>query len=136
LKVAHCQTGENALLENIINVFLAPQVVFEVEKLSRHVFASSSCGLCGKGSIEAVHQHFPPVSVPMEISAEVLRGLPGKLRQAQAAFAQTGGIHAAALFTRDGELEMLHEDVGRHNAVDKVIGEALLKGSFPLEDRI
>ena len=135
-EIAHCQTGENAHFGNIINVFLRPGVEFDIEKLTRHVFASSSCGLCGKASIESVHQQFPPVEGELSVSAAVLRSLPEKLKQAQEAFARTGGVHAAGLFTTEGELVTTHEDVGRHNAVDKLIGRALLHGEFPLASRI
>ena len=134
--VAHCQTGEHAHLANVINVFLAPGVEFDFQQLSRHVFASSSCGLCGKASIESVHQHFPPVQNDLRVSASLLQQLPGRLSSAQEAFAQTGGIHAAALFAAGGELLTVHEDVGRHNAVDKLIGRTLLHRCFPLEDHI
>ena len=136
VEIAHCQSGENAGLGNIINVFLAPGVKLDLGKLSRHVFASSSCGLCGKGSIESVHQHFAPVRSELRVRAEILSELPERVRGAQEAFAQTGGMHGAAVFTVAGELEWVHEDVGRHNAVDKVVGEALLAGKLPLDDRI
>ncbi len=121
---------------NILNVFLSPRVEVDFERLTRHVFASSSCGLCGKASIEAVHQQFPPVSSKMIFSAELIAGLPQKMRQAQPAFAQTGGLHAAALFDTSGKLLVLREDVGRHNAVDKVLGHAFLNNLVPLNAHI
>ena len=124
---------ESEVPENTLNVFLASSVEIDFARLTRHVFAASSCGLCGKASIESVHQHFPPVSSTFTIPADVLIQLPGLLRSAQQAFALTGGLHAAALFDAQGQLEVLREDVGRHNAVDKVIGHAFLNGRFPLD---
>jgi FdhD protein len=119
---------------NVINVFLrnAP----DLERLKRHVFVSSSCGLCGKASIESVHQHFKPLKTRLQVATEVLLGLPEKLRDAQKAFARSGGLHAAGIFSRVGELIVSREDVGRHNAVDKVIGHGLLHGLLPFKDHI
>jgi FdhD protein len=127
---------------NIINVFLAPKVVVDVDSLSRHVFASSSCGICGKATIDSIHQHFPPVSpVPsagsdLRVSPDVLNTLPGKLRGAQRGFDRTGGLHAAGLFDPTGKLIALREDVGRHNTVDKLLGYALLRKMTPLDRHI
>lgn len=126
LEIAPCQRGDAADRGNILNVFLAPSVEFDFERLTRHVFASSSCGLCGKASIESVHQHFAPIESEMRIHPDTLRGLPGKLRARQDTFSQTGGLHAAALFDLDGTLLAAREDIGRHNAVDKVLGERFL----------
>jgi FdhD protein len=134
VEIAPCR-GSDAP-ENTLNVFLSPRVKLDFKKLTRHVFASSSCGLCGKASIEAVHQHFPPIAGKKELTATVLAGLPEKMRAAQATFAQTGGLHAAAIFDLDGKLLVLREDVGRHNAVDKVLGWAFLKNKVPLESAI
>lgn len=136
VEIAHCQQGEAAQLGNTLNVFLAPSVVVDFEQLTRHVFASSSCGLCGKATIESVHQHFPPISSSVRIAAETMLQLPAKLAAQQPTFDQTGGLHAAALFTATGELLVLREDVGRHNAVDKVLGWALLNGPFPPAEHI
>jgi FdhD protein len=96
----------------------------------------SSCGLCGKASIESVHQHFPPLKEVPRISAEVIRLLPEKLIPAQSTFAKTGGLHAAGLFDLAGNLLAVREDVGRHNAVDKVLGWAFLKSILPLREHI
>lgn len=131
IEIAHCQQGEAAQLGNTLNVFLAPTVVVDFEQLTRHVFASSSCGLCGKATIESVHRQFPPVESQACATPEVLLQLPAKLAAQQVTFDQTGGLHAAALFTAAGELLVLREDVGRHNAVDKVLGWTLLNGPFP-----
>jgi FdhD protein len=131
VEIAPCLEGDAA--ENTLNVFLAPAVEVDFEQLTRHVFASSSCGLCGKASIDAVHQHFPPVESKLTISAKVLAQLPDRMRAAQQTFAQTGGLHAAAVFDSRGKLVVLREDVGRHNAVDKVVGYGLLDGLLPFE---
>ncbi|MEY2429063.1 MAG: FdhD protein [Verrucomicrobiota bacterium] len=131
VEIAPCLEG--ATPENIINVFLAPSVEIDFGQLTRHVFASSSCGLCGKASIEAVHQHFPPVESDVAIRAGVVASLPERMREAQRTFAQTGGLHAAAIFDAKGKLLVLREDVGRHNAVDKVIGYGLLEDKLPFD---
>ena len=125
-EIAHCKEGEAAQLGNTLNVFLALNVEVDLESLTRHVFASSSCGVCGKATIEAVQQNFPPVVSDVRFSPEIITGLPAKLREAQATFEQTGGLHAAAMFDARGKLLVLREDVGRHNAVDKVVGFGLL----------
>jgi FdhD protein len=134
IEIAPCVEGENE--GNILNVFLAPKVSVDLERLTRHVFASSSCGLCGKASIEAVQQQFPRIITTVRVSTEVIAGLPEKMRSAQTAFAETGGVHAAALFDIEGKLIVIREDVGRHNAVDKVIGQVFLKGMLPLSGHI
>ncbi|MGV3771528.1 MAG: formate dehydrogenase accessory sulfurtransferase FdhD [Verrucomicrobiales bacterium] len=136
VEMAHCSSGENADLRNILQVFTAPRVKINLKKLTRHVFASSSCGLCGKATIESVHGRFPPVESTLQVSSEVISKLPETLRKAQKAFDLTGGLHAAALFSANGELKVLREDVGRHNAVDKVIGHAFLQGALPLTHSI
>jgi FdhD protein len=136
VEVAHCETGEAANLGNVINVFVAPTVRLNLDELTRHVFASSSCGLCGKASIESVHQHFAPIKNAPPVRAEVLRSLPEKLIPEQTAFSKTGGVHAAALFNLEGELLVLREDVGRHNAVDKVLGWAFLNQKLSLQQTI
>ena len=107
-----------------------------LERLSRHSYTSSSCGVCGKTSVELVYQALPFPEQPggWQIDPALLHTLPGKLRQAQQLFAQTGGIHAAGLFASDGHLLHFAEDVGRHNALDKVIGHAYLNSLLPLSD--
>jgi FdhD protein len=121
---------------NVIGVELAPHVQLDFDRLTRHVFASSSCGLCGLATIEAVHHNFPPLDADSIVDAETLLLLPERCRAAQAVFGRTGGLHAAALFDGDGELLVLREDVGRHNALDKVLGEALLEDRLPLDELI
>ncbi len=121
---------------NIINVFLAPHIELDLDRHARRVFASSSCGLCGKASIEQVHCHFPPASSFLRVSAETLSALPDRLRAAQEVFDRTGGLHAAGLFDNRGDLVAIREDVGRHNAVDKALGWAYLGGLLPLSRHI
>ena len=133
-EIAPCQQGDAT--ENILNVFVAPSVEVDFARLTRHVFASSSCGLCGKASIEAVHQHFPPVESRAKTTAKTILRLPESLRAAQATFDATGGLHAAAIFDTKGKLIVLREDIGRHNAVDKVIGHGFLHGRLPFDKHI
>lgn len=121
---------------NVMNVELAAGVRLDLEQLTRHVFASSSCGLCGKATIESVHQHFPPLRSTVMVDATLLLGLPERSRPVQAVFERTGGLHAAAVFDLRGTLVVLREDVGRHNAVDKVLGYALLNDCFPFAEHI
>ena len=104
---------------------------FDAAKLSRHVFSSSSCGICGKATIEAALQQFPPIKSAPTIDAATLLQLPEKLSAAQETFQRTGGLHACALFDENGELLLLREDVGRHNALDKLIGHQLLTKQLP-----
>jgi FdhD protein len=125
LDICSAQSGGPA---NVIDVRLTHPDAVNLDQLSRHVFTSSSCGLCGKATIESIRQHCPPLpprQSPLTDSATIL-SLPAKLRARQATFEATGGLHAAALFSTVGEIEVIREDVGRHNAVDKVLGRALL----------
>ena len=118
--------------ENVLNVLLAPDVHVDFQKLTRHVFASSSCGICGKSTIESVQATFPPIESNVSVSAKTISLLPAVMRKTQAEFDRTGGLHAAAIFDRTGKLLVLREDVGRHNAVDKVLGHCLSQNS-PLD---
>lgn len=121
---------------NVLGVFLSPGVQVDFARLTRHVFASSSCGLCGKASIDAVHQHFPPINCDLSVTAELLATFPRRLRNAQQVFERTGGLHAAGVFTLSGELVVAREDIGRHNAVDKVLGYGLLQDLLPFREHI
>jgi FdhD protein len=121
---------------NVLDVFLAPGVTIDFAQLTRHVFASSSCGLCGKASIESVHRHFKKLNSRLSVNGATLLALPPQLRRQQAAFELTGGLHAAAIFDSRGQLVVLREDVGRHNAVDKVLGFGLLNGRLPFDRHI
>jgi FdhD protein len=133
MRAEHCDRNQDG---NVLNVLLAPEVPVDFARLTRHVFASSSCGLCGKATIESVHAQFPPVQSGLVIDSGLLATLPEKMRAAQPAFDRTGGLHAAAIFDPQGRLIVLREDVGRHNAVDKVVGHCLLNGPFPLDSHI
>ena len=135
LAVEPCQRPANTE-GNIVNVFLSADCRFDPDQLTRHVFASSSCGLCGRASIDAIHQHFDPVYSKATVTTGTLLGLPEQLHRAQPGFKRTGGLHAAALFHSDGRLLVLREDIGRHNAVDKVLGHALRAGWLPLADHV
>ena len=121
---------------NVLNVFLSQDVKVNFARLTRHVFASSSCGLCGKATIEAVHQHFKPVHSKRTIESGTVLQLPGRMRRQQEAFERSGGLHAAAVFDSKGTLVVLREDVGRHNAADKVIGYGFLQSQLPFDAHI
>ena len=121
---------------NVTHVFLAPTVAIDFAQLTRHVYASSSCGLCGKASIDAVHRHFPKLKSRLKIRAGVLLQLPDRLRRGQEAFERTGGLHAAAAFDARGRQIVLREDVGRHNAVDKVVGHGFLNRLLPFDRHV
>jgi FdhD protein len=109
---------------------------FDPGRLERHFYTSSSCGVCGKGALEAVAVHAAPVESGLRVSAAAVAALPDRLRAAQPTFAVTGGLHATGLFDAAGELLCVREDVGRHNAMDKVIGWAFGTGRLPLADAI
>jgi FdhD protein len=118
---------------NVLDLALAPGVPPPDDGVERRFYTTSSCGVCGKASLDAVRTRtvFSPAEDPVQLSAEVLFGLPDALRAAQKVFDSTGGLHGAGLFTADGTLLAVREDVGRHNAVDKVLGHALLTGGVP-----
>jgi FdhD protein len=122
---------------NIVNVELRDGREPDLRPLERHFFTTSACGVCGKASLEQLELRGCPVIPPgPEVATETIYSLPEKLRAAQGLFEATGGLHAAALFDAGGELVALREDVGRHNATDKLIGWALLDGRIPLGDHI
>ncbi len=122
---------------NVVVAKLAPEAEPDFEKMRRHFFAASSCGICGKASIDSVRSRTLAAPNPdFRLDPEVLVRLPDSLRESQAVFGRTGGLHAAALFDASGKLLVLREDIGRHNAVDKVIGWALLEDRVPLSDAI
>jgi len=134
LDLLPCRDQAGGKEGNVMNAVLAPGVTVDFERLTRHVFSSSSCGVCGKATLDAVLQSFPPVKSATAFAPQKLAALPTQLRAAQPAFAATGGLHACALFNAAGELESVHEDVGRHNAVDKALGRALLTRGLPLSN--
>jgi FdhD protein len=123
---------------NLIRVDLAEDCAPRVAGLARNFVATSSCGLCGKTSLEQVFASIPPALVADEarVAGEVLQEIPSRVRAAQSVFDQTGGLHAVAAFTFAGELMALYEDVGRHNAFDKLVGAAALGGSPDLDQCI
>jgi len=124
---------------NTVDVILAGGVEAHreaVARATRELYATSSCGLCGKASIDRIRTSAPPLTSQIEPEPELLLTLPALLLEAQTGFAQTGGLHAAGLFTPDGALEIVREDIGRHNAVDKVLGWRLREDRVPVDDRI
>lgn len=124
--------------QNVVRVVLRPDAEVDLQRLERHFYTTSSCGVCGKASIDALQLAHCPI-LPNDgptISAQELFQLPERLRAAQEVFDTTGGLHAAALFRLDGTLEALREDVGRHNAVDKLIGMRLIERNLDFRDRI
>lgn len=131
--VAYCPDEEQPELKNIVNVVLVDQGR-KIES-ARRLWSNSSCGLCGKATLEAIHQVCRPIASSLIVSSELLLSLPSRLREAQANFERTGGIHAVALFDVQGSLLVLREDIGRHNAVDKVLGAALA-GALALPETV
>ncbi|WP_269858857.1 formate dehydrogenase accessory sulfurtransferase FdhD [Streptomyces sp. RPT161] len=132
-------TDDGSNTYNVVDVSLAPGVPVPDITLERNVYTTSSCGLCGKASLDAVETttRWPLSDSPeVRLDPEVLAVLPDRLRAAQRVFDRTGGLHAAALFTPDGELLDVREDVGRHNAVDKLVGRALQQGLLPLSGSV
>jgi FdhD protein len=109
---------------------------FDETLLRRNFYASSSCGICGKATLDDVEVHCAPLAPGPQVAPAVIQGLPEALRAGQRVFEQTGGLHAAGVFSASGELRSVREDVGRHNAVDKVVGEALLSGELPMTERL
>ena len=129
-------TEDGSNTYNVVDVRLAPGVPVPDITLERNVYTTSSCGLCGKASLDAVRTTarwtLDDQNTPVRIEPETLTALPDRLRAAQRVFDRTGGLHAAALFTPEGELLDVREDVGRHNAVDKLVGRAVQQGLLPL----
>jgi FdhD protein len=125
--------NRGALRGNVVRVELTADAMPDLAKMRRHFFAASSCGICGKASIDSVRARaMQPPNPGFRLDPDVLVKLPDALRASQAVFGRTGGLHAAALFDAEGKLLVLREDIGRHNAVDKVIGWALLENRMPL----
>ncbi len=129
VRVVPCVNVKKEEEGNVMRAELHPSVDIDPSRWQRNFYTTSSCGVCGKSSIEAVHvQCQRPMELFGPVDPDIIIALPERMRQAQTIFRHTGGIHAAALFNREGKLLLLREDVGRHNAVDKVIGAALLVG--------
>jgi FdhD protein len=134
-RVAYCDDLEDEEQRyNVVTVTLEGS--FDAARLRRNFYATSSCGVCGKAALDDIEIRCAPVAPGPEVPVSVLVALPDKLREAQKVFERTGGLHAAGLFTPAGELVAVREDVGRHNAVDKVIGEQVLAGEIPLTDHV
>ena len=142
--IAYCEENDSdaqdsdvSSLQNIINVQLREELNLDAQSgWQRNFHANASCGLCGKMTIDSVRQQVSPVKSGFRLNQSVLYGLNDRLRQAQSVFEKTGGLHAAGLFNAEGELLIVREDIGRHNAVDKVIGQALLSDLVPLDRHI
>ena len=138
-KISYCvdRTVAEEQLFNIVNVELSGNKEYDLRSLDRHFYTTSACGVCGKASLEQLELRGCPVVSPgPEVTPETIYSLPDKLREAQGLFDATGGLHAAALFDADGNLVALREDVGRHNATDKLVGWALMEGKLPLGGHI
>jgi FdhD protein len=136
-EISYC-LDESPQEYNIVSVRLRDGVSIDPDLLSRNFYTTSSCGVCGKASIEAVEATgctLLPFGT-LAMGADRIAGLPDRLLEGQATFRKTGGLHAAGLFDAEGKLEILEEDVGRHNAVDKVIGQGFLNGALPWHDRV
>jgi FdhD protein len=137
--INYCRKGEvdEEQRYNIVNVELRAGIDPDLHTLERHFYTNSSCGVCGKASLEALEIRGCPVLPPgPTVTAELVYSLPDQLRRAQGLFDVTGGLHAAGLFDSSGRLVALREDVGRHNAIDKLVGWALLQDRLPLSDHI
>ncbi|MBP9665442.1 MAG: formate dehydrogenase accessory sulfurtransferase FdhD [Pyrinomonadaceae bacterium] len=146
-QIRHCglkiRTGKgvidraSALNSNTIRVDLNEGVEIDLKRLERHFYTSSSCGVCGKSSIEALRTGVKPLPENgLTVNEQMIHSLPSRLRETQSLFDETGGLHASALFTADGAPDIVREDVGRHNALDKVIGRNFLDGGLPLSERV
>jgi FdhD protein len=136
LTIRYCggRAEDGVNLYNVLDVTLAPGVQPPSLDITRNFYTTSSCGVCGKASLDAVRliSRFSPSDDAATVAATTLKAMPGQLRSAQKVFASTGGLHAAALFSVDGTMHVVREDIGRHNAVDKVIGWALEHERIPL----
>jgi FdhD protein len=134
-RVAYCDSlpGEEQQY-NVVSVTLNRP--FDFDRSKRNFYATSSCGVCGKAALDDIEVRCAPVSTGTRVAGETLLALPAALRKAQKVFERTGGLHAAGLFSADGDLVSVREDVGRHNAVDKIVGEQLLAGHVPLVDHV
>lgn len=133
----HCFIACAENKENVIQVELNPRVTPQLKNTERNFYTTSSCGVCGKASINAIRtvsEHYEATKDTFTVDAEMLYLLPAILQRRQEVFAETGGLHASALFTTDGELVMVREDVGRHNALDKLIGAAMNNHMLPLDN--
>lgn len=134
--IKHCGKFPDA--QNTVRIDLQPETKINFKRLERNFYTTSSCGVCGKNSLEALATGAKKIEIKErpKVSAKTIHGLPEKLRRAQLVFDKTGGLHAAALFDCEGNFIDVREDVGRHNAVDKIIGARFLENNLPLENKI
>jgi FdhD protein len=132
--VAYCELPPEEQHFNVVTVRLTR--AFDAGKVQRNFYATSSCGICGKASLDHVDVRCAPLPTGPMVAGSVIAGLPDALREWQRIFEQTGGLHASGLFDPEGNLLALREDVGRHNAVDKIVGRALLEDALPLHERV
>jgi FdhD protein len=134
VSIVYCDLPPDEQQFNVVTVELGRP--FDPESVKRNFYASSSCGVCGKASLDQVRVMCTPITPGLSVEASVIERLPETLRKTQRIFEQTGGLHASGLFDPEGRADSVREDVGRHNAVDKLVGQALLGGRVPLSDRI
>jgi FdhD protein len=137
--IEYCTDAGAEHPENVVNVTLTDAAASRLDRIfdaRRNVTTNTSCGMCGRLTIESLRVGGPPVGSSWTIAAAKIVAIPDRLRESQAVFDQTGGLHAAGLFTRDGVLDGIAEDVGRHNAVDKVVGRLLMQDRLPLSDHL
>jgi FdhD protein len=135
--VEHCRHPEHPEAHNIVDVYLLGAAASGLDRLlaeRRNVVTNSSCGMCGRVTIESLQKRLRPVDLTWTMKRETVAALPDRLREQQITFAETGGLHAAGLFQPDGTCELMAEDVGRHNAVDKVVGAMVLSDRLPLNN--
>jgi FdhD protein len=136
-RISYGRAADGCATGNVVEVLLRPERLVDIGALQRHFVAASSCGVCGRTSIDGLRARGTPIpNTAFRITPDLLTHLPAVLRAAQRVFGRTGGLHAAGLFEADGTLVAAREDIGRHNAVDKVIGDALLHERLPLGDSV
>jgi FdhD protein len=137
LSIRHCLQTKPEAKGNVIRVKLSPDVIFDEKKLSRNFYMTSSCGVCGKTSIEAIaFSCLLQNNKPFAVKSDIILSLNEKIMAQQLVFKHTGGLHAAALFSKNGDFLCLYEDVGRHNAADKLFGNYFLENQLPLHEHI
>lgn len=134
--LAHCPTDDGDSARNVVNLNPTDPAIVDPARWQRNFYATSSCGICGKASIDSIRQVAAPIDSTIRVGSAALQRFAAELRWAQTVFRQTGGLHAAALFDSCGRLILLREDVGRHNAVDKVIGAMVRDDALPLRDHV
>jgi FdhD protein len=132
----YCDNTQHPELKNVVNLTFASGHKPDLARLKRNFYSSSSCGICGKASLEQIKTHAKPMDAKLKVKLDVIYNLGHSLRKAQTLFEKTGGLHAAGVFDEHGVLYVLHEDVGRHNAVDKAVGHMLIQDRVPLSHHI